>query len=554
MKTGFRRVVVLGIALLVCLGGAISCSKQKSAEKAKPAAAGKALQILKMGNGDEVKDLDPQIVTGVPESHIVGALSECLVNPDPKTIEPTPGAAQSWSMSADQLVYTFKLQKNGKWSNGDPVTAQDFVYSYNRILMPKLASQYAYMLFPIKNAEKFNNGEITDFSKVGVKALDASTLEITLEYTVPYFLNLIMHHSFLPVHKATIEKFGTMDQPNTAWTREGNYVGNGSFVLKSWEPNKSIVVEKNPLYWDKDKVFLDQIHFLPINNDVTEERMFRSGEIDVTNVVPLDKIAVYKEKEPDLIRIDPYLGTYFYRMNVTKKPLTDKRVRQALAMTINRELLVEKVVKGGQLPAYFFVPPNTRGYVSKNKFEYNIEKAKKLLADAGYPNGKGFPKVEILFNTSEAHRVIAEAIQQMWKEALNIDVTLGNQEWKVYLNAQKNLQYQVCRAGWIGDYPDPNTFMDMFVTKGGNNQTGWSNKKYDELIRLAARTADQAKRYEIFQEAEGILLDEMPICPIYIYTRPVLVSKRVKNWDANILNWHQPYKNVTVEPAAAAGY
>ena len=503
-------------------------------------------QILHMGNGTEPQGLDPHVVTGVQEFNIIVSLLEGLVAEDPKTLEPIPGAAESWTVSDDLKTYLFKMRKGAKWSNGDPVTAHDFVYSWKRLISPGLAAEYAYQLFYLKNAEKYYKGEIDDFNEVGVKAVDDSTLEVELNYPVPFFLSLLSHHSLFPVHRATIEKFGDIDSRVSKWTLPGNFVGNGPFVLKKWELNKIIVVEKNPLYWNADIVRLNGIHFYPTDNEQTEERMFRSGQLHITSTVPIEKIEVYNEKSPELIRTYPYLGTYYYMFNTLRKPFDDPKVRRALAMSIDRRQIVERITKGGQMPAYAFTPPNTMGYTPKAAIPYDIEGAKKLLAEAGYPEGKGIPACELLYNTLDAHRKIAVAVQQMWKNAVNVNITLVNQDWKVFLDSQRTQNFLISRASWIGDYPDPNTFLDMWVTDGGNNHTGWSNKEYDDLIAKAAQTIDQKKRYEYFQQAEKILTEEVPILPVYTYTKISLIRPEVKGWYSNVLD-HHPYQYVYLE-------
>lgn len=503
-------------------------------------------QILLKGSGTEPKDLDPHVATGVTEHHIIMSLLEGLVAEDPVDLHPVPGAAESWDISPDGKVYTFHLRANAKWSNGDPVTARDFYETYKRILTPSLASEYSYMHFVVKNAEAFNTGKVTDFSQVGYKVVDDRTLEITLENSTPYFLSLLNHMSWFPVHIPTIARYGKVFERGSKWTRPGRYIGNGPFVLDVWRVNDVIVVKKSPTYWDKDKVTLKEIRYYPIEDNNSEERAFRAGQLHVTETIPLAKIETYKREHPDVYSFGPYLGTYFYRLNTTKPPLTDKRVRRALAMAIDRESLVAKVTRGGQLPAYNFTPPGTAGYDCRAKFTADIAAAKKLLAAAGYPDGKGFPAVEILFNTSESHKAIAEAIQQMWKQNLNIEVKLVNEEWKVYLDSTHTLHYQMARAAWIADYVDPNSFLDMWVTGGGNNETGWANKDYDALIGDASRESDAAKRLEIFQKAEAVLMDEMPIIPIYFYTRQCLKRPELKGWYPNILDNH-PYKHVYLE-------
>jgi oligopeptide transport system substrate-binding protein len=535
---------LVAVVMVVTVGAFSGCTKKgMNIEQANKD------QILLVGNGTNPSDLDPHITTGVPEHHIQSALFEGLVNYDGK-LNPIPGIAESWTISKDGKTYVFKIRKNATWSNGDPLTAKDFVYGWQRILSPALGAEYAYMLFYIEGAEEFNKGTLKDFSKVGVKATDDHTLEVKLKASTPFFITLLVHHCAYPVHQATIEKHGKMDTRGTPWTKPENIVSNGPFILKTWDMNKVVSVVKNPKYWDAANVKLNGVNFYPTESQQTEERMFRSGELHTTNEMPLNKIDVYKKEHPEFYQNHPYLGTYFYRYNTTKKPLNDVRVRKALAMAVDRTAIVEKVTKGGQIPAYHFTPPGVAGYTPRAKFEYNPEAARKLLAEAGYPNGKDLGKIEILYNSSENHKVIAEAIQQMLKKELNAEITLANQDWKVYLDSQKSMNYQIARAGWIGDYPDPNTFLDMLVTNGGNNNTGWSNKEFDRLIAQAANTSDAAARLEVFQKAEQILIDEMPVMPIYIYTRVYLKHPSVKGWDENVMDMRS-WKSISLEPVAA---
>mgnify|MGYP000898229405 FL=1 len=491
---------------------------------------------LHWGNGTEPQSLDPHIATGVPEHHIISSLMEGLVHKDGETLEPRPGVAKSWDISADGRVYTFYLRQDARWSNGDLHNAHDYVWSWWRALQPALGNLYAYMYFPIANAKAYYDGEISDFSQVGVKALGDYVLQVTLTEPIPYFLQLLDHYSTYPVHRATVEKFGKADQRGTRWTFEGNIVGNGAFQLKEWKINRRITVERNPHYWNAENVRLNQVVFYPTENVTTEERMFRAGQLHYSGI-PSDKIQAYSQSDDPSLRIQPYLGVYFYRLNVDKPQLSDKRVRRALGMTINRDQLVSQITKGGQIPAYAITPPGTMGYYPESDLTFDPEGAKKLLAEAGYPNGEGFPTTEILYNTSEGHRKIAVALQQMWKKHLNIDVVLLNQEWKVYLDTVSNHHYEIARAGWIGDYVDPNNFLDMFLCNGGNNRTRWCNPEYDQIIlQQVPKAKTHQQRLELFQQAETILLDEMPVIPIYIYTSNNLVHSTVKNFGRNILN------------------
>lgn len=503
-----------------------------------PSPAGPPQKILHLGAGSEPKDLDPAIVTGLPEFHIITSLLEGLATIDPKDISPIPAAAESWEISPDQTVYTFHIRKTARWSNGDDLTADDFVYSWTRLLTPLTASEYAYQAYYIKNGKPFNEGKLKDPSKLGVVATDSKTLVVTLESPTPFFLSLLNHHSLYPVHRKTVETHGAR------WTRPEHYVGNGPFRLKEWVMNSVIVVERSPTYWDSAAVALDGIHFYPIEDEATEEKQFRAGKLHVTYTTPLERIPYWREQK-DVYSQTPLLGTYYYELNVTRGPLRDKRVRRALAMSIDRTALVEKVTKGGQIPAYAFTPPNTAGFTPVAGLRYDPDEARRLLAAAGYPDGRGFPKLDILYNTLDAHKKVAEAFQQMWKKNLGIEVGLYNQEWKVFLDTKKKLNYEIARAGWNGDYPDPNTFLDMYVTGGGNNNTGWGNPEYDDLIEKAARTMSRQERHKYFQRCEDILADEVPIIPIYTYTRVILKRPEVEGWIPNVLDFRL-YKQLSL--------
>jgi len=512
-----------------------------------PVQVGDREQILHMGNGDEPADVDPHITTGMPEHRIQLALFEGLVSKHPKTLEPVPGVAESWDISDDEKVYTFHIRDNAKWSNGDPLTAQDFVWSWRRALMPALGNHYAYSLYVVENAEAFHKGGVENFGQVGAEALDDKTLRVTLHSPTPYFLQLLDHHSFYPVHPETIEKHGAIDDRGTRWTRPDNFVGNGPFTIKEWSPNRVFKVEKNPHYWDAERVALQEIHFYPVQQSTTEERMFRAGQLHLTMEVPISKRPVYKRADHPALRTQPLFSTYMYMLNTKKPPLDDVRVRKALAYSIDRAAITEHVTQGGQEPAFNVTPPDPRGYTAEAELEYDVERARELLAEAGYPNGEGFPSLEILYNTHEDHRKIAVTVQQMWKKALNIDITLQNQDWKVYLSNKTAGNYEIARFAWGGDYLDPSTFLELFVTDGGNNDTGWGNERYDELLDLAARTADREERFGYFQEAEAILMEEVPVIPVYTYNRNRLVRPSVKGWHGNIMDYH-PYKYISLEP------
>ncbi len=497
-------------------------------------------QILHFGNGSEPQGLDPHIVTGVPEHHLLIAMCEGLTIANPKGGENLPGVAKSWTISPDGKTYTFFLQENARWSNGDKLTASDFVWSWKRILTPSLGSQYPDMLYYVTGAADYHQGLTDDFSTVGVTAVNDYELRVELSFATPFFIKLLSHYSTYPVHKDTVLKHGTIDDRNGQWTRPGNFVCNGPMNLNTWELNKEITVTKNPLYWDADNVRLNEIRYYPVSNESTEDRMFRAGQLHVTNVVPLEKCPIYIEnKNPDL-RIEPYMGTYFYRVNTNHPVLKDKRVRLALAYALNRQQIVDKVSKCGQLAAYSFTPPGIAGYEPDTSIPFNPELAKSLLEEAGYSDPSTFPVLEILFNTQEGHRKIALAVQQMWQQNLGISVQLVNQDWKVYLAREMTGDFQISRAGWIGDYEDPNTFLDTLRPNRGNNKTGWENQEYDSLLAKANSTNDQALRYNYLNQAEKLLISEMPIIPIYTYVKAYQINSDVKGWDANLSDTHHP--------------
>ncbi len=533
-----KRYLLLLLALPLLIAG---CARRES-----PVEIGNRDQTLHLGNGSEPRELDPHVVTGVPEHNIISALIEGLVGEDPRDLSPVPAVATEWHVNEEGTRYTFSLRPAARWSNGDPVTAQDFLFSYQRMLSPALGAPYADMLYCIRGAEAFHKGDSTDFASVGVAAPDPQTLVIDLAYPVPYFLSMLNHYAWFPVHPATVLAHGKIDQIGTRWTKPEHHIGNGPFVLKSWSQGENITVEKSPTYWDRDHVRLNRIVFHPIGNANTEEYAFRSGQLHVTGTIPVSRIPHYETESPELLRLDPYLGTYYYLFNVTHKPLDDIRVRQALSRAIDRDRLVKYVVKAGQSPARHFTPPNTGGYLSTARTAQDAESARALLAAAGFPNGEGFPVLSLLYNSSDAHAQIAQAIQQMWKETLGIDIRLENKEWKVYLAETQQGNYDIARASWIGDYVDPNSFLDMWITGGGNNRARWSHAPYDELIAKAARTVDATERFAAFQAAEAILMDQLPITPLYFYRSKSLVQPSVKGWHPTLLD-HHPYKHIFLD-------
>jgi oligopeptide transport system substrate-binding protein len=504
-------------------------------------------------NGTEVATLDPARVTGVPEGRIIKALFEGLVVKHPRTLKPMPGMAESWSVSEDLLTYTFYIRKDAKWTNGEPVTAHDFVYSWKRFLKAQTAAEYAYQLWYVQGAEAYTkendeNGEpLNSFDTVGIKANGDYILKVKLKSPTPFFMDLMAFYPMFPVNKTNIEeamaRWPDNNEWEMQWLRPENLVTNGPFTVEYRRVNDRIRLKKNPDYWDADNVAMNTIDALTIEQAGTALNTYLTGSTHmIPSVLPnlIPKLMPREDFEPVA-----YLGTYFYRVNTTKPPFDDVRVRKALAITVNRKDIVEKITKAGQVPAYGLVPPGMTGYVPAEFAALDPTaakiKARELLAEAGYGSGgKPFPVMEVHYNTSEAHRDIAEVVAQTWRDQLGIDAKLQNQEWKVYLDTQNNLGFDVSRSAWIGDYPDPNTFLDMFVTGGENNKTGWGNAEYDRLITASASEADPTARLAILKDAEAILMDEMPIIPIYFYVTQNMVAPRLGGFYGNIQDEHFP--------------
>lgn len=481
-------------------------------------------------NGAEPQTLDPAIMTGVIEGRIADALFEGLTVPDPKTLAPLPGVAERWTTSPDGLTYRFFLRKT-QWTNGDPVTAHDFVYSWRRALAPATAAEYAYMLYHVENGEEYNKGKIADPAQVGVRALDDSTLEVKLRQPTAFFLGLTSFSTLLPVHRQCVEQHGD------AWTRPENIVTNGPFALAEWQIGRHIRVRRNPAYRDAGAVSLRTMDFLAVESVNTAFNLYLSGEADfVANVPP--HLRPILQGRPDY-HTGTYLGTYYFLFNVRRPPFNDIRVRKAFSMAVDKQEIVKFITKGGEAPATSFVPAGMPGYTPIAGLPFDLDRARKLFAEAGYPDGKGFPKVAFLYNTSEANREIAEVVQEMFRKGLNVTVELVNQEWKVYLANTKEGNYEMARASWIGDYVDPNTFLDMWVTGGGNNRAGWSHPGYDSLIRRAAVEMDPAQRMELFRRAERILIEgEAAILPLYHYVSTEMYRPEVEGIWPNIRSVH----------------
>jgi oligopeptide transport system substrate-binding protein len=493
------------------------------------------VQVLHWGNAADPQTLDPHRGEGVPGSNVQRDLFEGLVNEAPDG-ELIPGAAASWEISADGETYTFKLRPDARWSNGDDVVAEDFVYSLRRSLDPATLSRYTFILNPILNATDIASGErpITD---LGVRALDEYTLEIRLENATPYFLGLLTHSASYPVHRASIEAHGEQH------TRPGNLVSNGAFQLEDWVVQSHVQLVRNPYYWDNDKTILDEVFFHNTEDKSAEIRRYRADELDITyDSLAKRQLPWLRENLPDELVIAPYLGSYYYGFNVTQPPFKDEpELRRALALAIDRDIITQQVITAGEISSYGWVPP-VNGYVGQQMREASWtqaereEEARRLYALAGYSDDN--PLVtEIMYNTEEDHKRIALAISAMWKQVLGVAASILNQEWKVFLDTRNQMiDTQVYRAGWIGDYSDAFTFAELFQSGGGLNNTGYASEEYDEFLRLAAVEGDLLRRAEYLQRAEAVLLDDLPILPIYFYVTSKLVKPWVGGLSSNIMD------------------
>ncbi|HEV3270635.1 MAG TPA: peptide ABC transporter substrate-binding protein [Candidatus Methylacidiphilales bacterium] len=463
---------------------------------------------LTLCNGDEPQTLDPAIVTGQLEGRICVSLFEGLTTRNAKG-DVIPGMAESWERSPDGLMYTFHLRPGIKWSNGDPVTASDFLNSWERVLNPVTGSEYAYQLYYLVNGEAYGTGKLKDFSQVGVKAPDEGTLVVNLAHPTAYFLELTTLQTLCPVHLATVKKYGN------DWTKPGRIVSNGPYVLKEWRLNDYILLEANPYYWRR--VPIHRIKVLPTSSPTACFNLFYSGKTDLildTRSIPSTLVQDLR-KEP-YFHSNPYGATSFVCLNVKRKPFDDVRVRKALALALDKEDIVTKITRAGEAVADTLVPPGSAGYTPPKGLGYNVAEARRLLAEAGYPNGQGFPDVKLLFPVRGTGPQVATEMQALWRRDLGItSIHLEGQEWKVYLNTQDLMDFDLCLSGWIGDYNDPQTFIDMFVTGGGNNHTGWGDAEYDQMLATSENTADPAQRMKILSNMEKILVvDQAPIIPV----------------------------------------
>lgn len=477
---------------------------------------------------DEPASLDPLKAVGLPEIQVIRDLFEGLTNQDAQG-KIVPGVAQSWS-SSDNKTWVFTLRNNARWSNGDPVTAQDFVYSWQRLVDPKNSSAFAWFagLSGIQNAAAITKGEMTP-DKLGVVAQSKNQLKVTLDRPVPWFPALVANVALFPVPQKIIAQQGD------SWTSPGKLVGNGAYQLSERVVNEKIVLTRNPHYWDDAHSVLTKVTFVPINEESSATKRYRSNDIDITESFPKNMYALLKKTLPGEVYTPEQLGTYYYAFNTQKGPTADVRVRKALSWSIDRKVIAEKVLGTGEKPAWHFTPDVTAGFKPLPTFMQQHDQnslnaqAKSLLAAAGYGPGKPL-KLKLLYNTSESHQKIAIAVASMWKKNLGVDVTLENQEWKTYIDSRNSGNFDVIRASWVGDYNEPSTFLNLLTSGNSSNIARFNNADYDAVIAKASRETSDQVRNSDYNRAEQILAEQAPIAPIYQYTNGRLIKPWVKGY------------------------
>ena len=492
------------------------------------------IQILHRGNGTEPQSLDPHRAEGVPSSNILRDLFEGLVAEAPNG-ELIPGAAQAWEISEDGLTYTFTLRPDGRWSNGDPVTAKDFEFGLRRSADPETLSRYSSVLAPISNARAVIAGELPP-EALGVEALDERTLVIRLESPTPYFLGLLTHSTCYAVHPDTVRAHGAN------WSRVETHVGNGAYRLREWVVQSHIHITRNPHYWDNANTTIDDVRYYPLENQDAELKRYRADELDITSTIPQKQLRWIRENLADEFRVTPYLGTYYFGFNVTRPPFAGRPgLRRALSLAVDRDIIANVVSGAGELAAYSWVPP-VRGYEQQVPEEalwtqeQREAEARRLYAEAGYSSDKPL-EVEVLYNTSDNHKRVAIALAFMWKQVLGVEASLANQEWKVFLETRKRKEdTQIYRAGWIGDYEDAYTFAQLLESTNEQNDFGYDSPRYDALLAAASAEPDIARRAGYLQEAERVMLADQPLMPLYFYVTKRMVKPWVLGYEGNIMD------------------
>jgi len=502
---------------------------------------------LQMHNGGDPGSLDPHKVSGDWENRVVGDYIEGLVTEDANA-DAIPGQAESWEISEDGLVYTFKLRDGIQWTDGTPVTAGDFVFAFQRLMNPATASEYAYLQYPIKNAQAINAGEITDFNELGVKALDDKTVEITLEAPTPYFLQALTHYTAYPVPKHKVEELGD------AWTSVENIVANGPYKIVEWLPGSYVRSEKNPDYYDAENVQIDEVYYHVLEDQAAALNRYRAGEFDILTDFPADQYQWIEQNLPGQAHVDPFLGIYYYVLNQEKEPLNDIRIREALSISVLRDVIGPDILGTGELPAYGWVPPGTANYEgeqylpewSTTSYEERVERAKALMTEAGYTPENPLT-LQLRYNTNDNHQRIAVALAAMW-EPIGVRIELFNAETAVHYDALRAGDFQIGRAGWLLDYSDAANTLDLLKTgtsqvggtvNWGNNYGRYSNEEFDSLLNQAATEQDLTARAGLLHQAEEIAMNDFAAIPIYWYVSKNVVSPKITGFVDNAKDIHR---------------
>jgi len=481
-------------------------------------------------NGAEPESLDPALALSIEDLRVTQPLFEGLTRNDPVTAAPVPGLAERWDLSADGRTYRFYLRTNAVWSTGEPITAADVAWSWQRVLDPRTGAGYASQLFFVENAEAWHTGRLRDPERLGFRALDAHRFEVRLRQPTPFFLDLCAFPTLAVVPRAVIERLGEQ------WIRARPLPASGPYQLEFWRLNDRVRLRKNPRYWDAPHTALEVVDLLTIANPTTAFNLYETGRADVIwdrNLVPAELLDLLRAR-PDCHRFD-FLAVYFVRCNATRPPLDDPRVRRALSLAIDRRRIVERITRGGEQPAAGLVPPGTAHHQPVEAVRFDPEAARRLLAEAGYPGGAGLRPLRYLYwtagaGTGQEHAKIAVELRALWAQVLGVRVDLDNREKRVFIAAQRGLDYDLSQSSWVGDYNDPNTFLDLFLSGNGNNRTGWADPAYDALLARANAEPDPRRRAALLAEAEQRLVGEAAVvAPVYFssgfhFFRPDRVS------------------------------
>lgn len=517
--------VALGFFAVLALG----CSKRETAVE-----SGVRTQTLHVGNGSEPPDLDPHTNNAQIVSFINTALFEGLLrlSPDGKSV--LPGVAERWEISADALTYTLHLRANALWSNGDPVTSDDFLAAFRRFLTPSLGCEAANVAFPVVGARDYVEGRSKDFSTVGVSAPDPRTFVVRLQFRAPYFLSVLADAHLMPLHQPTLDKFDARATRGKPWTQPGNLISNGPFTLQSWQPNIDLVVTKNPRYWDAARVQLREIHFHPIEDSATEERAFRTGQLHLTYSLPYSKLDAYLQRRAPELLLTPILRTDYITFNTARPPFNDPRVRRAFSLAIDRDRLASTVLKGRGDAAYGFVRPGVGGYQLGNFHRHDPAEAKRLLREAGFPDGVGFPAFDLTLNSRDENvALLGQALQQMWQQTLGIRPQLAPVEFKVWLDLLRTKGFAATTDNWNMAFNDPADMFALGVTGDPNNDAGWTNSRYDAAFAAINAAPDDTARRSAMIACETIIADDVPYAPISHVVRAQLLHPTVRGWTPN---------------------